>query len=75
MSTHLAGTQSNQSSQSFLGLLTVDILTIWFLLLLGIGHSEVCRRKVNPFSISLSYFGLWAFWILGKMGWAAVVTS
>ena len=53
-------------------LLSVDVLTIWFLLLLGIGLSEVCRRKVKPLSISLSYFVLWAFWILGKMGLAAV---
>ncbi len=62
-------------ARSFLDLLTVDIFTNWFLVLLGVGLSEVCRRKVKPFSISLSYFGLWAFWILGKMGWAAVVTS
>ncbi len=74
MSTHLAGTQSNQSGQSFLDLLTVDILKIWFLLLLGIGLSEVCRRKVKPLSISLSYFVLWAFWIFGKMGLAAVIS-
>lgn len=55
-------------------LLSVDIFTIWFLLLLGVGLSEVCRRKVKPLSISLSYVVLWAFWIFGKMGLAAVTS-
>lgn len=55
-------------------LISVDIFTIWFLLLLGVGLSEVCRRKVKPLSISLSYFVLWAFWIFGKMGLAAVIS-
>jgi hypothetical protein len=47
---------------------SIDLFTIWFLVLLGMGLSEATRRKVKPLSISLIFFGLWMVWVLGKVG-------
>ncbi len=51
-----------------------DIFTVWGLILLGIGLSEASGRKVKAKSIFLVYFGLWAVWILGKVGIAALTS-
>lgn len=44
---------------------SLDLFTIWFLVLLGIGLSEATGRKVRTRAISLTYFGLWMIWVLG----------
>ncbi len=49
---------------------SIDIFTIWLLVLLGIGFSEATGRRVKALSVFLSYFGLWVIWVLGKMGLA-----
>jgi len=46
---------------------SADIFTVWFLIVVAIGLSEVVRRKVKPLSIFLSYFGVWMVWVLGKV--------
>jgi hypothetical protein len=52
---------------------SVDIFTVWFLILVAIGLSAATGRKARSLSIFLAYAGVWAIWILGKMGWAALV--
>jgi len=45
-----------------------DIFTIWMLILVAIGLSKGTGSKVKPLPIFLSYAGLWAIWIVIKMG-------
>jgi len=47
---------------------SLDLFTIWFMALLGIGLSEATGRRVKALTIFLSYLGLWALWVLVKMG-------
>lgn len=47
---------------------SVDIFTVWFLILVSVGFSESAERKVKPLSIFLAYAGFWMIWILGKVG-------
>ncbi len=53
---------------------SLDIFTIWFFILLGVGLSEASGRKVKALSIFLVYFGLWSVWVLGKVGFAALTS-
>ena len=47
---------------------SVDIFTIWFLILMAVGLSEGTGHKVKPLTIFLVYAGFWVVWILVKMG-------
>jgi len=49
-----------------------DIFTIWMLILVAIGLSKGTGSKTKPLSIFLVYVGLWAIWILGKVGLAMI---
>ena len=49
---------------------SVDIFTIWLLILLAIGLSEGTERKVKPLPIFLVYAVFWGIWILLKVGLA-----
>jgi hypothetical protein len=54
---------------------SLDVFTLWFMALLGIGFakagsSEADRRSLKPMSVFLAFFGLWVIWVLIKMGWA-----
>lgn len=51
---------------------SIDLFTIWFVVLLGIGFSHATGEKVKARSIMLVYFGLWMVWVIGKVGLAAV---
>jgi hypothetical protein len=51
---------------------SADILTLWFVVLLGIGLSEVSGRKVKARTVFLVYAGLWALVTLGRAGLAAL---
>jgi hypothetical protein len=51
---------------------SVDIFTLWLLILLGIGFSQAVGRKVKSLSVFLIYFGLWMLWVLGKVGLASL---
>jgi hypothetical protein len=52
---------------------SLDIFTIWFLVLLGIGFSEATARKVKSSSIFACFAGLWILWVLIKLGFALVM--
>ncbi len=47
---------------------SLDLFTVWFMALLGIGLSEATGRKVKALSIFLCYLGLWLVWVLAKIG-------
>jgi hypothetical protein len=51
---------------------SLDIFTVWFLILLGVGFSQAAGGKVKARSVSLVYFGLWMIWVLGKAGLSAL---
>lgn len=47
---------------------SLDVIIIWFLVLLGIGLSRVSRNKVKTGSILMVYFGAWALIVIAKVG-------
>jgi hypothetical protein len=49
---------------------SVDIFTLWFMALLGIGFSAAMERKVKAGVIFASFFGVWLVWVLAKAGLA-----
>jgi len=54
---------------------SLDVFTLWFMALLGIGFakagsSEADRRSLKPMSVFLTFLGLWLILVLIKMGWA-----
>lgn len=49
-----------------------DFLMLWFLIVLGIGLSQVTGGKVKSKAIFLTFFGLWMVLVLGQAGWAAL---
>lgn len=50
-----------------------DVFTIWFLILLAIGFSAIsAKRSLKTGSSATVVFGLWALWVIAKVGWAAV---
>lgn len=51
---------------------SLDVLWIWVMVLFAIGFSTVNPKKVKPATAYAIVFGLWAVWVLGKVGWAAL---
>lgn len=51
---------------------SLDLFTFWVMALLGIGFSEATMKKVRARTMFLIFFGLWAIWVLGKVGLAAL---
>jgi hypothetical protein len=52
---------------------SIDVFTIWFLILLGIGFSAATGRKVKASSILACYAGLWVVWVLIWVGFAMIM--
>ena len=52
---------------------SLDIFTIWFMILLGIGFSAASGGRVKALSIFLCFFGLRAVLLLAQMGMAMVM--
>ena len=50
---------------------SLDIFILWLLALVAIGFSAVNRKKAPTGKAVTIVFGLWAVWVLIKMGWAA----
>jgi hypothetical protein len=47
---------------------SLDIFSIWFMGLLGLGFSEAAGGKVKALSVFLVFFALWLIIVLGKVG-------
>jgi hypothetical protein len=52
---------------------SIDIFSIWFLILASIGLADCTERKVKPSSVFLVYGGIWVIWILVKAGLAMLM--
>ena len=51
---------------------SIDIFTIWFLILLTIGFAAIAgARKITTGKTATVVFGFWAVYVLIKAGWAA----
>jgi len=51
---------------------SLDVFWIWMLLLLAVGFSAANPKKI-PLGKGLGIvFGLWAVWVVAKVGWAAI---
>ena len=50
----------------------LEIFTLWYMVLLGIGFSEASGKKVKPATIFFIFFGFWLVWTLAKMGLATL---
>ena len=51
---------------------SIDIFTIWVLILLTIGFAAIAgARKITTSKTATVVFGFWAVYVLIKMGWAA----
>ncbi len=51
----------------------LDLLTLWFLIVLGIGLSKAADGKVKASTVFLLYLGLWVLWTLGRAGLATLM--
>ncbi|HSE38564.1 MAG TPA: Yip1 family protein [Blastocatellia bacterium] len=51
---------------------SIDVFTIWVLILLAIGFAAIAgARKITTRKTATVVFGFWAVYVLLKMGWAA----
>jgi hypothetical protein len=51
---------------------SIDIFTLWALILLTIGFAAIAgARKITTSKTATVVFGFWAVYVLLKMGWAA----
>jgi len=51
---------------------SIDIFSIWLLILYGISLSKATGEKVKAMSISLVYAGIWLLYVLAKVGLSTV---
>ena len=49
---------------------SLDIVTFWFMALLGIGYSQATGKSVKTGSIFACFLGAWVLWTLVKLGLA-----
>jgi hypothetical protein len=62
-----------ESSKPVLALAgSIEIFTLWYLVLLGIGFSEGAVRKVRFTPMFLIFLGAWLIWVLIKTGLATL---
>ena len=52
---------------------SLDLFSIWFIALLGIGYSAASGGKVKALSISALFFGCWLVFVLIKVGFALIM--
>ena len=64
--------QAETSKPLYVLVSSLDIFTIWFLILLGIGLATASERKAKGLSVFMIYCGLWLVWVLGKVGLATL---
>ena len=52
---------------------SADILWIWTMVLMAMGWSRVSGGKAKTLPVFLALAGIWLIWVLGKMGFAAIL--
>ncbi len=62
------------TSKAFYALASsLDIFSIWLLIVLSIGLAAASAQKVKARSVFLVYGGLWVLWVAAKAGWTALM--
>jgi len=62
-----------QTSKPLLSLAgSVDIFSLWYLALLGIGFSKASGKKAGTAATTACFIGIWLVWVLIKMGLATL---
>jgi len=51
-----------------------DIFRVWFIVVSSLGLSAAAGKKVSTAAIFLTYLGIWVLLVLGKAGWAALMS-
>jgi len=51
-----------------------DIFRVWFIALSSLGLSGATGKKVGSAAIFLTYLGIWVLLVLGKAGWAPLMS-
>jgi hypothetical protein len=51
---------------------SIELFWIWSLVLIAIGFAAANPKKIKPGAAYGIVFGLWAIWVLCKVGWAAL---
>jgi hypothetical protein len=51
---------------------SLDVLTLWFLIVLAIGLSRLTGGKTKTTTVFFMFFGLWMVWVLGRAAIAAI---
>jgi len=64
--------QATTSKPLFALVSSLDLFSIWFMVLLGIGFAATTQRKAKTSSVFLVFLGLWAIYVLAKVGIAAM---
>ncbi len=52
---------------------SADILWIWTMVLMAMGWSRASGGKAKTLPVFLALAGIWLIWVLGKMGFAAIL--
>ncbi|HEY6270532.1 MAG TPA: YIP1 family protein [Terriglobales bacterium] len=64
--------QAHTSKALFSLATSLDLFTFWLMALLGVGFSAVTGGKAKPLSVFFAFFGVWAVYVLAKVGLAAM---
>jgi hypothetical protein len=72
--TNLAVALPSETSPALASLAaSIDIFSIWFLILLSIGFAAIAgSRRFKTSKTATLVFGMWAIWVLIKVGFAAL---
>ena len=49
---------------------SIELFWIWSLALIALGFAAASPKKITPAGALLTVFGIWALWVLGRVGWA-----
>jgi hypothetical protein len=63
---------SNTSKGLYSLAASMDVLTLWFLIVLAIGLSRLTGGKTKTTTVFFMFFGLWMVWVLGRAAMAAI---
>jgi len=64
--------QAHTSKPLFALATSLDLFTFWFLALLGIGFAATTNRKAKSSSVFFAFLGVWALYVLIKVGLASI---
>lgn len=64
--------QAHTSKPLFALATSLDLFTFWFMALLGIGFAAATNRKAKSSSVFFAFLAVWALYVLGKVGLAAI---